>query len=139
MYQSEQPATPSAVDALILTRRHARAEAAVRLALRDFEWVGRPAASVRVIGVREQKAVVAIGADSYALPMTTAAELVVATVVLIQRVEAEGGRHWPGIPTIGALKPELAYGDALWVTPDGSPFCLIGRLFFGAPDEEVHA
>lgn len=132
MHLSKHTVTRNAGGSFMPTRRHMRAEAAVRLALRDFEWVGRPAASVRFVGVQEQKAVVVIGADSHALPMTTAAELVVATVELIQRVEAERGRCWPEIPAIGALKPDLAYGDAVWATRDGSPFCLIGRLFFEA-------
>ncbi|GAB3634288.1 hypothetical protein GCM10027421_36420 [Microbacterium shaanxiense] len=135
MHPSEHTMTRIAVDSFMPTRRLVRAEAAVRLALRDFEWVGRPAAPVRLVGVQEQKAVVAIGADSYALPMTTAAELVVATVEHVQRSEAEGGRCWPDLPAIGVLKPALAYGDALWVTPDGGPFCPIGRLFFGASDD----
>ena len=135
MRLSEHTGTRNAVDSFLPTRRHLRAEAAVRLALRDFEWVGRPAASVRFVGVQEQKAVVAIGADSYCLPMTASAELVVATVELIQRVETGDGRRWLVIPTIGALRPALAYGDPLWVTPDGSPFCRIGRLFSGTYDE----
>lgn len=114
-------------------RRRARAEAAVAVAVRDFQALGSAMAPVEVMSTGTYAGhpviVVRFGVHDYVIGDGEHARVVVNLVRLLQVIATRGNTQWPSVPGIGALTTDIRNGCGVWVMPNGIEFCEIGHIF----------
>ena len=114
-------------------RRLASADAAVALAMSDFDHAGKLSLTVRATGVGSYRGAdvvaVDVGNQEFILFAPSSAGFVARVVHLLQRIAIRREDTWPMVPGHGALRPAVRAGRAVWVAADGTEICEVGRIF----------